>query len=106
LGRAAILALSMLGLAIGAAAGVACEVENPDHCANQDQAGNDYCAGLNSATPFCSPCHAKNHGCLPFEPVSCEDYVGPDEGGGMTGATMTGGAPMTGGMTGGPDPTN
>lgn len=102
----------LLGLSLGAAAGVACEVENPDHCANQDQPGNDYCAGLNSSTPFCSPCHAKNHGCLPFEPVSCEDYDGPDSVGntGMTGSGMTGSG-MTGntGMTGAPgtatDPT-
>lgn len=72
----AVLAGLVLGLALGA-----CRLENKDHCANQDQAGNDYCAGINSATPFCSPCHAKNHGCLPFEPVSCEAYqgtTGPD----------------------------
>lgn len=58
----------------------ACQVPNPEHCSNQDQPGNDYCAGVNSATPFCSPCHEKNHGCLPFEPISCESYMGESGG--------------------------
>lgn len=70
-----------IGLAalVGATTGIAvgaCRVPNPEHCSNQDQSGNDYCAGVNSATPFCSPCHEKNHGCLPFEPLSCEAYMG------------------------------
>lgn len=64
---------AVAGVAAGFAAS-ACRVPNPEHCTNQDQSGNDYCAGVNSATPFCSPCHEKNHGCLPFEPVSCDGY--------------------------------
>lgn len=91
----------LFGLSLGAAAGIACEVDNPDHCANQDQSGNDYCAGVNSATPFCSPCHAKNHGCLPFEPVSCAEYMGDTDPVGMTGG-MSGGMSGTAGMSGGP----
>jgi len=77
-GRISLAALvgATMGIAIGA-----CRVPNPDHCANQDQAGNAYCAGVNSATPFCSPCHEKNHGCLPFEPLSCEGYFAGESGG-------------------------
>lgn len=73
--RARALGCVAAGLGLGVFLG-ACRLSNPEHCANKDQAGNDYCAGLNSATPFCSPCHAKNHGCLPFEPTSCEAYQG------------------------------
>ena len=72
--------VAFVGIGAGAIAS-ACRVPNPEHCSNQDQAGNDYCAGVNSATPFCSPCHEKNHGCLPFEPVSCEGYLGGTSGG-------------------------
>ncbi len=71
--------VALLGVVAGVNAS-ACRVPNPEHCSNQDQSGNDYCAGVNSATPFCSPCHEKNHGCLPFEPVSCEAYLGGSEG--------------------------
>lgn len=70
---------AVLGLGVGLAA-AACRLPNPEHCTNQDQAGNDYCAGVNSATPFCSPCHEKNHGCLPFEPTACEAYTGGSDG--------------------------
>lgn len=87
----------IVGLGLGAAVGSACEVDNPDHCANQDQEGNDYCAGLNAATPYCSPCHAKNHGCLPFEPVSCQEYMGGTSDPTMPSMTTTmSGPPPTG----------
>ena len=88
-----------VGLLAGAAVGfgvAACTVPNDDHCANQDQSGNDYCAGVNSATPFCSPCHEKNHGCLPFEPTSCEGYMGASEGPGGGPGTAPGSGPPGG----------
>jgi hypothetical protein len=72
--------VAFVGVLAGASVS-ACRVPNPEHCSNQDQSGNAYCAGVNSATPFCSPCHEKNHGCLPFEPVSCEAYLMGESGG-------------------------
>jgi len=81
MGRAAhLVAATTLGTALGLVSG-ACRLPNPEHCDNQDQAGNDYCAGRNSATPFCSPCHEKNQGCLPFEPLTCDGYQGGSDDG-------------------------
>lgn len=61
-------------LGLGIAVGVACQVENPDHCANQSRPGNDWCAARDPSTPFCSPCQGRNRGCVPYRPLTCEAY--------------------------------
>ncbi|MEM6991035.1 MAG: hypothetical protein AAF721_11070 [Myxococcota bacterium] len=87
--------LALVGAAAitGVAAG-ACQVINPDHCANQALPGNEWCFNLSRSTPFCSPCVASFHGCVAFEPVACGDYdasilEGDDDAGSESGgATM------------------
>lgn len=64
-----------LGLGLGASSLItACQVINPDHCANQALPGNVWCKNLSKSTPFCSPCVSAFHGCVAFEPVGCGDY--------------------------------
>ncbi len=66
------------------AAGSTCKVLNEDHCANQDEPGNDFCRALNRATPYCSPCNRNYHGCVDFEPYACAGYpneIGAEEDG-------------------------
>ncbi|MEM6293332.1 MAG: hypothetical protein AAGA54_18815 [Myxococcota bacterium] len=67
-----------VALLAAAAAVSACAIDNPDHCANQDTPGNDWCGARYSARPFCSPCEAENNGCVQYEPFTCGDYD-PDE---------------------------
>ncbi|MBC8073514.1 MAG: hypothetical protein IAG13_34655 [Deltaproteobacteria bacterium] len=75
--RAALLLPFAIGLGLGT---WACRVPNRDHCANQDQPGNAFCAAKNPATPFCSPCTASYDGCVPFVPTACDEFAtGPEE---------------------------
>lgn len=79
-----------LGLLLGSFA--ACRVPNPEHCANQDAPGNQFCRELYPGAPYCSPCTRELSGCVRFEPFACEGYD-PDPGEGAEEATTgTGGA--------------
>lgn len=90
-------AMMRLGAALAVAAGivVACKVPNPDHCANQDLAGNAWCARHYEARTFCSPCRASYNGCVEYEPRACGDYRRDDE----DGESSTGGDPDESGST-------
>jgi hypothetical protein len=91
-GRRALLLVAGLAVGVGVGLGSACRIPNPEHCSNQDQPGSAYCASLNPATPFCSPCHSKYHGCLPFPPTSCDGFATGDTGGGSSSSSSgTGG---------------
>lgn len=98
--------------ALGLIAG-ACTLPNPNHCFNLAVDPNAWCATLDEARPYCSPCAAANYGCVADEPTSedCPWYTTPDpetgtgESGTETGTggetgTETGGATETGGETG------
>ncbi|MBK6916027.1 MAG: hypothetical protein IPH07_01375 [Deltaproteobacteria bacterium] len=76
--------------ALGAVLGMACRIPNPEHCSNQDRPGSEYCVSINPATPYCSPCHSKYHGCLPFPPTSCDGFATGDSGGDGDGSSSSG----------------
>ena len=63
-----------LAAALGVAVSLSCKVINPDHCANKDKPGNEWCNDRSRSTPFCSPCVDAFNGCVAFEPFACEGY--------------------------------
>lgn len=63
------------------AATAACKIDNPDHCANQDAPGNDWCTQNYASFEYCSPCEGNNSGCVRYEPFNCEDYDRDEQNG-------------------------
>ena len=62
------------GVMLGLGVSTACKVINPEHCANKDKPGNEWCSDRSRSTPFCSPCVSAFNGCVAFEPFACEGY--------------------------------
>lgn len=63
------------------AATAACKIDNPDHCANQDMPGNDWCRSNYASLDYCNPCASDSSGCVRYEPFNCEDYDQAEQNG-------------------------
>jgi hypothetical protein len=73
---------SSVVLGLGLVVGLACRVDNPDHCLHKDANPHAWCkAESQGERPFCSPCEGDAHGCVAEEPSErdCPSYEPPDE---------------------------
>lgn len=52
----------------------ACTLPNPDHCLHRAADADGWCAQVDPARPYCSPCASEHHGCVAELPLECPAY--------------------------------
>jgi hypothetical protein len=68
-------------LGLGVVVGLACRVDNPEHCLHKGANPHAWCkAESQGERSFCSPCEGDAHGCVAEEPRErdCPSYEPPE----------------------------